>query len=690
MDFFFELLKNRIGFSRIGRINLLGSQKPIKTPTLVIPFNRVLMEDFDFIDSFGNHKIFLISEKKFLNAQILDRTFKASGFVYTHHGTLKQFKRILSNNKDIILKNDVIPIIPFNIPTTSINIEFAKDEIQYHLREVETILKSHPQINFGISIQLFEYLELFELFIPLIRNYQNIRILNFLDLFDNLSFFRNILELIIKIKCELDSNLVLMASGNLISKHCPLLLYLGFDLINVAQLPYLATENFYDTVETLLPTYKIKYLPCNCLACKGELKDLLQEKYSSKKMTLLSYHNLITAKNYMDKTVQYLHTEDFRAFVEKASLNDLNFSSMLKILDRNYFDSVKLFSQLTQKSKTIESLASSSYYRPDFMFFRKNLIRNFKPEYWTRLILLLPCSAKKPYSQSRSHQMFYKAIRTFHEFPTFQEIILTSPLGAIPRQLENIYPVNCYDISVTGFWNTEEIEIAAEMLIELLKKYDAEIPIICHLEGGYREITEIAQDQLPHAFYFSKIKEHITSKDSLEKLGDLIRTHKQDFDPSHHLPKDSDLTQTWVRKLSKIVDYQYGEGFGDKLVDSDIRYKKNRFNTKMMFFNGETNEKMGSFRFATGKLRLTIEGVEKIAFEKDFSNYLIFDGNSIRGNTLFHPGIKNHPPSLLPNQNVCIFDKRKENVIAVGDMIVSSQFIKNSTSGRIVKLYETK
>ena len=522
MDFFFELLKNRIGFSRIGRINLLGTQKPIKTPTLVIPFNKVLMDDFDFIDSFGNHKIFLISEQKFLNPQVLDHTFKASGFVYTHYGTIKKFKRILSQNEDIIQENDVIPIIPFHIPTTTINVEFAKDEIQYYLQKVEEILKSHPQITFGISIQLFEYSELFELFIPFIQEHKNISILNFLDLFDNLSFYRNILELIIKIKCELDSNLVLMASGNIISKHCPILLYLGFDLINVAHLPYLATENFYDTVETLLPTYKIKYLPCNCLACKGELKELLQEKYSSKKMSLLSYHNLITAKNYMDKAVQYLHTEDFRAFLEKASLNDLNFSSMLKILDRNYFDTVKLFSQLTQKNKIIESLAPSSYYRPDFMFFRKNLIRSFNPEYWTRLILLLPCSAKKPYSQSRSHQMFYKAIRTFHEFPTFQEIILTSPLGAIPRQLENIYPVNCYDISVTGYWNAEEIQIAAEILIDLLKKYDAQIPIIAHLEGGYREITEVAQDQLPHKFFFSKIEDHMTSKDSLEHLEGLI------------------------------------------------------------------------------------------------------------------------------------------------------------------------
>lgn len=690
MDFFFEVLKNRTGFSRIGRINLLGSQKPIKTPTLVIPFNQVLMDFFDFIESFGNHKIFLISEPKYLRTQVLDGTFKASGFVYTHYGTLQKFKQILTERKEIIVDHDVIPIIPFNIPTTSINLTFAKAEIKHHLQEVEKIIEEHPKINFGLSVKLFEYFELVDLYIPLLQNHKNIKLINFLDSFNNLNYYRNIIDLIIKIKRELDSNHVLMISGNITSKYCPLLVYLGFDLINVSYLPYLATENFYDTIEALLPTYKIKYLPCNCFACQGKLKDLLQEKYSSEKMVLLSYHNLITAKNYMDKTVQYLHTEDFRTFVEKNSLNDLNFSSLLKIMDKEYYEFVKFYSQLNQKNKTIESIAASSYYRPDFQYFRTNLIKNYNPEYWTRLILLLPCSAKKPYSQSHSHQKFYKAIRAFHEFPAFQEIILTSPLGAIPRQLENIYPANCYDISVTGYWDSEEIQIASDMLGDLLKKYDSDIPIICHLEGGYKEIAKKTEKQIGNKFYFTDIDEQITSPISLNNLEHLIKEHKDDYNPPQHQPKTSPLTQTWIRKLSKIVDYEYGKGFGDKLVEHGIRYKENRLHTKMFFFDENSNEKVGTLRYATGKLRLTINGVGKIAFDESFTNYVIFDGNTIRGNTLFRPGIKDIPPTLLPNQNICIFDKNKENVVAMGDMIVSSKFIYNSTSGRIVKLYETK
>jgi archaeosine synthase len=690
MGFFFELLKNRAGFSRIGRINLLGAKKPIKTPNIVVPLNSCLMEDVDFIESFGDHKIFLISDANYIEEQFLDGRFRDSGFIFTHHGTLRAFSEIIRQNKEVIIEYDLCPIIPFNIPMTGINVDFARQEIDYYLTQIGKILRSNPKINFGLSIKLFEYYELFDQYISFIKKHTNIKILNFLDLFNNLNYFRNILETIIKIKTELDNNLVLLASGNITSKYYPLLVYLGFDLINSSYFTYLSTNNLYDTIEQLLPTYKIKYLPCDCLACKGRLKNLLEDKYSSEKISLLCYHNLIYAKNYIYKTVQYLHTEDFRSFVEKSSLNDLNFISILRILDNQYFDVIKQYTPLTQKNKVINCLGEYSYHRPDFKYFRKQTVSTFIPEYWTSLIILLPCSAKKPYSQSHSHQRFYRAIRKFPEFPTFQEIILTSPLGAIPRQLENIYPVSFYDISVTGDWYKEEIEIVSTMLKKLLEKYNKKIPIICHLEDDYKRIAQATEELMEGKFFYSRIEEHITSEKSLKNFARLIMQNKNTYTPQNKLQKSSPLTETWQRKLSKIIDYQFGGHLGDKFIKEGIRYKTNRFNTKMLFFDDQSGEKLGIFRFSTGRLRLTIEGAEKIAFDKQFSKYIVFDGKTIRGNTLFQPGIIEYPPNLLPSQNVCIFDKEKTEIIAMGNMIISSNSLKNLNSGKIVNLYDIK
>ena len=272
----------------------------------------------------------------------------------------------------------------------------------------------------------------------------------------------------------------------------------------------------------------------------------------------------------MMKIKQYLNYEDFRAFLEKTSLDDTTIISILKILDREYFKLIRYETPITQKNKKINCLGPSSYNRPDFREFRERTIINFEPESWTTIIILLPCSAKKPYSLSKSHRLFYNVIRKFPEFPDFQEIILTSPLGAIPRQLENIYPVNSYDISVTGEWDKAEIKITSEMLINILEKYNEKIPIICHLEGDYLKIAEKAKSQLPHKFFFSEIDNKITSMASLQSFEKLIRAHINDFKPTKKTTFGNFLSKSWIRKFIKILDYQYGKGAGRKIIADEL------------------------------------------------------------------------------------------------------------------------
>ena len=83
-----------------------------------------------------------------------------------------------------------------------------------------------------------------------------------------------------------------------------------------------------------------------------------------------------------------------------------------------------------------------------------------------------------------------------------------------------------------------------------------------------------------------------------------------------------------------------------------------------------------------------MSGAEKLLpFTKDL-NFIIYDGDKIRGNTLFRPGISDYNPKLVPEDFVLIFNKDKENLIALGRLIVGSHYIKNSKTGKIVKIYE--
>src|SRR5207249_7612127 len=97
-----------------------------------------------------------------------------------------------------------------------------------------------------------------------------------------------------------------------------------------------------------------------------------------------------------------------------------------------------------------------------------------------RVLLLLPCSARKPYSASRSHRRFREAIQACKNPSVVHEVIVTSPLGLIPRELERFYPAGAYDIPVTGDWSRDEAAVVADDLEAFgeSNRYDS---VVAHL-----------------------------------------------------------------------------------------------------------------------------------------------------------------------------------------------------------------
>ena len=130
MPFFFELLEKKIGLSRVGRITLSNEKKKvISTPNIMVPFQNVLMHNFNFLKEFETHDAFVISQDKYLEDDIIREKYGDRGFFYVHSGTLDKFEDILNKKGNFFSQNGVIPIIPFNIPTTTINKEFAVSEV---------------------------------------------------------------------------------------------------------------------------------------------------------------------------------------------------------------------------------------------------------------------------------------------------------------------------------------------------------------------------------------------------------------------------------------------------------------------------------------------------------------------------------------------------------------------------------
>jgi len=381
--------------------------------------------------------------------------------------------------------------------------------------------------------------------------------------------------------------------------------------------------------------------------------------------------------------------EDFRGFIEKSSFDDMNIISTLKVLDNQYFNILKYETPLTQINNVVNCHGALSYNRADFQGFRERLIKRFTPESWTKLIIILPCSAKKPYSESRSHKKFHGVIRNYRDFPDFQEIILTSPLGAIPRQLEDIYPVNSYDISVTGEWDNEEIAIASNMLISLLEKFDESIPILCHVkDSGYFKIIENARSKIKNKIYFTEVKTNLTSNESLLSLEEKISELKDLYNKDDIIPENKNFLKTLTRKFFKIIDYQFGLGTGKKIFCNGIKTWRNKRSHQIEISDLLTREKLGKFNVNSGQIELNLKGANRMLPFSENSNFIVFDGQKINGNTLFRPGIVNFSPNLVPKDITVIFDKNKEKIIGLGSLIVGSNYIKNSKTGKIVNVYE--
>ena len=85
------------------------------------------------------------------------------------------------------------------------------------------------------------------------------------------------------------------------------------------------------------------------------------------------------------------------------------------------------------------------------------------PSHQTKVLVLLPCSASKPYRLSQSHQRFSKSINS----RSIHEVMVTAPLGLVPRELEDIWPASNYDIPVTGEWDIDELRIIKEIFFNV-------------------------------------------------------------------------------------------------------------------------------------------------------------------------------------------------------------------------------
>jgi archaeosine synthase len=251
------------------------------------------------------------------------------------------------------------------------------------------------------------------------------------------------------------------------------LVYSGFDLFDFRGVDLRSAQGRFCTPEGDFPADEwLGAGTCSCAGCReGDLQ-------AHNRAALLSEIALVRA---------FILRGQLRELVERRCRADGAMVAALRLLDEEFLHAER-FAPIARHAPFLAHTAESIR-RPEIRRFAERVASRFLSSR-NDVCVLLPCSARKPYSLSQSHMKLRRATGE-----RAHEVILTSPLGVVPRELEGIYPAAHYDVPVTGYWDREESGLIQEMLARYLSSHPYR-RVIAHLDGGALAIARSAAEEL--------------------------------------------------------------------------------------------------------------------------------------------------------------------------------------------------
>ncbi|MBD3406211.1 MAG: hypothetical protein GF411_08885 [Candidatus Lokiarchaeota archaeon] len=457
----------------------------------------------------------------------------------------------------------------------------------------------------------------------------------------------------IRLRVSTPLSWTVFALGRIEPYMLPLLIYLGFDIIDVSRAQEAAAQDIrlWKFVPETFDEHSEERF-CSCPACNDVIINNLQDK---QRFDVLFHHNLTLYRVILSQSIQMANNGRLRWFIESLTHANPNMVGFLRRIDSIFYSYLEEFTP-TAGSGIVPLIGPESYFAPLVRRFRDFVKNRYQPPTQKKAVLLLPCSARKPYSDSRSHKRFQRAIDSALGSVKHQlsEVILTSPLGLVPRELERIFPAANYDIPVTGNWDAEELHIAADTLVDHLGKFDKSVPVVAHATGGYRSIIELAENKIRQNIIYTEISGSATRRESLTNLSKTLEKLKRDqnLEPS----PSTELRDT----LRATADFQFGTSAGNLLIPDKAKLKGKLYR---MVLSKIDKEQTCAFVASNGSLSLTLYGGELIQpLEKYWAR---FEGAKVRGGALFAVGVKNADYSIRPGDEVIVLNE-DNNVVAVG------------------------
>ena len=441
-------------------------------------------------------------------------------------------------------------------------------------------------------------------------------------------------------------------------KNLALLTYLSVDFFDSTEAIVAARNNVLLFENGSFKTDELKENPCSCPICVKINKSPSEMKFQE-----ILNHNYYMINTEIKHVRNAITQENLRNLVENRVKVDPNLTAILRNLDRNHYEFLEKRMPITSKGKIIAT-SIESLYRPEIKRFQDRVIDRYKKPESTKILLLLPCSAKKPYSFSKSHKFFREKLLSTKNPFIVHEVIITSPIGIVPRELELVYPASSYDIAVTGVWDEIEKSIITKLLSNYLSENKYEKTIV-HLP---KEITDFIKPLLHEPII--TCEDNPTSKNSLDNLCEILNKTVNNFEFIK-------AQQRSREDLEALASYQFGKEIAEKLI-KDCEIKGKYPYQKIMFGKNQ----IGMSTKDRGLISLTINGAERIS---DFNKYWveIYDDFTLKG-SVFAPGVKDADDEIRIGDEVIV--KRNKKLCAVGVAQMNGEEMRSIKQGEAIKV----
>jgi len=434
------------------------------------------------------------------------------------------------------------------------------------------------------------------------------------------------------------------------------LAYAGVDLVDTDRAVVRGTQGMYLATDGDYFLEDLDELPCACPACQQPREAFVRQDCAE--------HNVHALAAELRRVRRRIRDGRLRDYLEGQARHEQWLTATFRRLDQQYAYLEQRTPVLRQAGITAAS--DDTMGRVEIQRFAQRVTERYRNRFRNPLVLV-PCSATKPYSDSQSHGQYHDAIQW-----RAHVVSMTSPIGVVPQELETTYPAQHYDSVVTGDWSATEIEFVSDVLERYLQRNDYP-KVVAHVPPeGYREIVERATADLDAEPVFT-VDDHPTTNDSLGNLATALEGELQ-----------YPMREREHNTVRAIADYQFGggdwpgaddpdRGAGDELfpeIQTESHYPKLRV-------HDGSGEQLAAMVPQYGLLSLTLAGGRRWV-ESDLPVRRVEIDDFVPHGSVLAPGVVDASDDIRPGNEVVI---EGPSAFGVGRAEMSGPEMVESTRG---------